>query len=125
MRKVISIFFLLIFLVFVTEAGQLFRLPLLVQHYLKHQQSERGLSFAGFLKTHYLQDHKDDGDKKQDRQLPFKSLNPENSCTSFLQPDASFIQTPEPQVSQVLSAYLPECYLSGKPSGIFRPPRTV
>jgi hypothetical protein len=125
MRKAISIFFLLIFLVFVTEAGQLLKLPVLVHHYLKHRQGENGLSFADFLKTHYLQDHKDDGDKKQDRQLPFKTMNPENSCTSFLQPEPPSIQASGLPVSRVLSTYLPECYLSGKPSGIFRPPRTV
>lgn len=125
MRKAVSIFFLLIFLVFVTEAGQLFKLPLLVQHYLKHQRSENGLSFAGFLKTHYLQDHKEDGDKKQDRQLPFKTMNPENICTSFLQPEAPSIKAFEPPVGKLLSAYLPEFFLSGKPSGIFRPPRIV
>ena len=71
MRKAAAIFFLTVFTLSFTEAGQLVKLPLLVGHYMKHQQ--KGDSLTSFLVEHYATSEHHDADKKEDNQLPFKT----------------------------------------------------
>src|SRR5687768_13411703 len=71
--KVATAIFFLVLLVFVqTPAGQVFKLPVLISHYLKHQKMD-GISLHGFLSDHYATRHKD-ADLPEDEQLPFKSI---------------------------------------------------
>jgi hypothetical protein len=53
--------------------GQLFKIPLLIEHFNKHQK-QHGVSFIDFLYDHYSSGH-NDGDLPEDEQLPFKTLN--------------------------------------------------
>lgn len=71
MKRVIAIFFLFLFAVSFTELGQLVKVPALVQHFYSHQQSG-STSFIAYLFAHYTS-HGDDGDNKEDMQLPFKT----------------------------------------------------
>lgn len=71
MRKTVAIFFLIVFSLTFTECGQLIKLPLLVNHYLKHQQ--KGHSLTAFLLEHYATPDHNDADSQEDNQLPFKS----------------------------------------------------
>ena len=59
-----------------TPLQQLLKLPVLVQHYFEHKQTNSALSFAGFLKLHYFEEEEDedDTDYGRDSQLPFKSM---------------------------------------------------
>jgi len=73
MQRALLIITTLLFLNSSTELHQLFRLPMLVQHYHQHRQQDPSLSLFGFLKIHYSNDHPGDNDDNDDRQLPFKS----------------------------------------------------
>ena len=55
-----------------TPAGQFLKLPLLIEHFIKHQK-QNGVSIIAFLNEHYSSSHNDD-DKPEDEQLPFKNI---------------------------------------------------
>ena len=63
----------LIMVCYQTPANQLLRLPLLIEHYHRHNSAE-GMSLLDFLKQHYAKDHKD-ADQSEDEQLPFKGAS--------------------------------------------------
>ncbi len=57
-----------------TPVGQVFRIPLLIEHLLKHRQ-QNNISLLDFLNEHYSVDHAD-ADLPEDEQLPFKTMIP-------------------------------------------------
>lgn len=73
MKKLAVILVLFIYLFSSTEAYQLLKLPLLIEHYQKHKHEDAKISFIKFLHIHYLQGVKFDDDYAQDMQLPFKT----------------------------------------------------
>ena len=119
--KTVSAIFLMISLVSTqTPMGQLFKLPLLVEHFVKHQRKE-GMSFLGFLEEHYASDHRD-ADLPEDEQLPFKTIILCNIGSavvpSLVKADFAFPFTEEKKI--ILSDfYTPQQHLSS----IFHPPR--
>ncbi|HEY0679640.1 MAG TPA: hypothetical protein VGD17_15250 [Chitinophagaceae bacterium] len=123
MQKLITIFFLFIFSVSVTEAGQLLKLPLLIEHYIDHSERGKANSFLGFLQEHYQNDHKDDGDESEDSSLPFKTLTNSIVSLNFLSPESEEINTLF-TLSTTDHQLHPEPFLFKDPlSGVFHPPR--
>ena len=71
--KIATAIFLLVLMVSIqTPVGQLFKLPLLIEHFIKHQKQD-GVSFISFLDDHYSSNH-NDADLPEDEQLPFKNI---------------------------------------------------
>ncbi len=111
----------LMFLVFVqTPLGQFLKLPLLVEHYLKHQANE-GASFSLFFEMHYANNHRD-ADWPEDQQLPFKNIS-FNSIgfaivTPFIQP-TEMAPAPVDKQFTIHYTYAPQQHLAS----IFHPPR--
>ena len=93
MKKLATIFFFLIFLFGSTEAYQLLKLPLLVQHYIQHRAEDPGISFIAFLKIHYNKKLVIDDDWQQDQQLPFKT---QQSANAFM---FGFVSMPSHPIS--------------------------
>jgi hypothetical protein len=123
MRRIIAIFFLLIFSASYTEAAQVFKLPLLLQHYHKHLHKEKAITFTRFLEEHYLYDHKDDGDKDDDNNLPFKIPNI-NIASSFDFHGPVFqSKSPAPGFISERSLYKHPYILTQHCFSIFHPPR--
>lgn len=83
MKKTVAIFFFCLYLLGTTEAHQLLKLPLLVEHYFKHKAENSNTSLLGFLKMHYADPIVFDEDYAQDMQLPFKSHS-EELCLSAI-----------------------------------------
>lgn len=78
--------YILIFLVNLNTSfffEELFKVPVLVQHYLEHQQKNSCLEFGDFLAMHYWGEDIDDKDDERDMQLPFKKLD-HNDVTHFV-----------------------------------------
>lgn len=73
MKKAIAILLMSIYLLGSTEAYQALKLPLLVEHYIKHKHENPRLTLIGFLKIHYCDKTVFDTDYQQDKQLPFKT----------------------------------------------------
>ena len=59
MKKVVSISFLIVFLLANTELHEVLKVPLLLEHYILHKQEDKNQSFLTFLYKHYVlvQDH--------------------------------------------------------------------
>lgn len=81
MKKAIAIFCFSIYLFGATDAHQLLRLPLLVQHYIQHKKESSQLSIIDFFKIHYSSKVVIDADYQQDMQLPFKTHEQDNCQT--------------------------------------------
>ena len=72
--KFLTTIFLLVLLVSIqTPIGQLFKLPLLIEHFIKHQKQD-GVSLFSFLEDHYVLVH-NDADRQEDERLPFKNIS--------------------------------------------------
>lgn len=53
---------------------QVFKLPVLIAHYLEHHQQDERIGFLDFLSMHYWGKDLNDNDQDRDNQLPFKSV---------------------------------------------------
>ena len=73
LRRVIAILLLSIQLFTGTELCQVFKAPILFQHYHEHKGGDKSLSFFAFLREHYINSSERDPDYARDMQLPFKS----------------------------------------------------
>ena len=71
MRSAVPLFLLLLMVSVQTPVGQLLKMPLLIRHFVKHQNDE-GMSVLGFVQEHYASSHTDE-DQSDDEQLPFKA----------------------------------------------------
>lgn len=123
MRKLATIFLLLVFSSSFTELGQLWKLPFLVQHFYTHQQQE-GATVSHFIWEHYGNDHQD-ADRDQDRQLPFKT--PLHSLSVHALPGIAKIEIEQAEVPEaplfvpLHTSFVPSLYTRQ----IFHPPRTI
>jgi len=91
LKKVISIFFLAVYLLSTTQLSELLKLPMLVQHYIEHKEENKDLSFLGFIEIHYSHGSPKDADYDKDMKLPFKSISYSNiSLVSFCTPIPNF-----------------------------------
>ncbi len=65
--------FLSAYLLTATEFNELFKLPLLVEHFMEHNEGNKQVSFWEFLCNHYSTTAIKDADSDEDMKLPFKS----------------------------------------------------
>ena len=120
MKNAFTIFLLVLMVSIQTPVGQLFKLPLLIEHYIQHQKQD-GVSLLGFLEDHYASDHKD-ADFPEDEQLPFKNITFYSIGHAIVAP---IIQANKlvliPAEKKIV---LPDSYTSQQHLGsIFHPPR--
>lgn len=75
-RQTGVIFLVLVMAITSTSLQQVFKLPLLVNHYYEHKQADNRITVLAFLKLHYFEEEEgEDADDTTDQQLPFKSVN--------------------------------------------------
>jgi hypothetical protein len=120
MIKATAAILLLVLTVTQTPMGQLLKLPLLIEHFYKHNKNDR-VSLFKFLKEHYGAEHSD-ADRSEDKQLPFKTVIMQGIDFALLpgvvKADFSLIlDVPKKVILQ--GFYIPQqdCY------SIFHPPR--
>ena len=120
MKNAASIFFLTLMLSIQTPVGQLFKFPLFIEHFIKHQKQE-GVSLLGFLAEHYATDH-NDADLPEDEQLPFKNIAVHAIGYAIVTPviqTTVFIPLPDGKKLTCPGTYIPQQHLAS----IFHPPR--
>ena len=72
-RWVIAVFLLFIYIQPAGVIRELFKLPLLIEHYFDHQEEKNGMGLVSFLVSHYYTEDGTDYDADEDSRLPFKS----------------------------------------------------
>lgn len=75
MRKCLSILFLFISLNAYTPFREMWKLPVLVDHFMEHQAENPFISVLDFFDMHYIHDSPHDADYARDMQLPFKMVS--------------------------------------------------
>lgn len=120
--KIAANILLAIFLSAQTPLGQIFKLPLLIEHFYEHKQ-QSGVSLISFIIDHYSHEHHD-ADRSKDQELPFKTIVLGSIGSAIvpasLQSDFS-IQPGCPQKVAVNDVHNPQQHLCN----IFHPPRIV
>ena len=74
MKKLLAIFFLILYMFSTTELHQLLKFPALVEHYIEHKDMSPDISVVDFLELHYnnhLENHPKNDDFENDKKLPF------------------------------------------------------
>lgn len=88
MKAKYALILLAIYLFSSTELGQLMKAPFLVAHYLEHKNTDSEITFFGFLKLHYMENHLENhpvnDDLEHDLQLPFMGHNISVSASIIL-----------------------------------------
>ena len=109
-----------------TEAYQLLKLPILVQHFFQHKQEDKHLSFWAFLNMHYAEKTVIDADYQQDMQLPFKTNDADicmSASISFPAPFFIFETISAPTVQQIFPTTNEQMYVYLNQTDIFQPPK--
>jgi hypothetical protein len=73
LKKIISISFLLIYLLSTTEMVELVKLPVLFEHFQEHKKWDNKITFCEFIVAHYAESTRGNPDYDLDKKLPFKS----------------------------------------------------
>ncbi len=127
MQKTAAIFLLSLYLFGATDAYQLLKLPLLVQHFIAHHHENPSISFISFMHLHYQDEIVIDEDFQEDMQLPFKTHETDCCLSMSL---ATLVPTPleiklqpagQPQIIHVL--FNDDILLFLSAPSIFQPPR--
>lgn len=121
MKRSVAVFFLVIHITCNTEAGQLFQLPVLLQHFREHKKQEPNIRFLEFLVLHYATGH---GKTHDHAKLPFHDYSHSSiavlyapmtktisSCCLHVRPDGGY------------STFHKEKLTSHFPERILQPPR--
>lgn len=121
MRRVTAIGMLVLHLGLFTELNELMRLPLLVEHFLEHQEMVPEMSFFQFLAMHYKTDVAHDA---TDMELPFKRCDHSVASPNFTFPDqkielTSSVPNSTPKFFSLYISFIPSTGLNE----IFQPPR--
>lgn len=121
MKRILAISFLVLYINSNTEFHEMFRLPILLEHYRQHKQKVNDISFWDFLVMHYKSNVSHDSD---DNQLPFKDPG-----HSFTAPTVALLihkmvlkETVTSSKTDHSSSYS-ETFIASHLSDIFQPPK--
>lgn len=123
MRRYLLIISSVLFLNCTSELHQLFRIPLLFQHFRDHQAEDPLITFSGFLKLHYTGQHPADNDDNEDNQLPFKYPGNSQHTDPPLAFEKDTDADPVVYQSTIIAILHPEGNTCKRSFSIFRPPR--
>ncbi len=127
LRKAVAIILLSLQLLTGTELCQLFKVPVLFEHYSEHRGGNEQLSFFSFLREHYLNGNKQDPDYLRDMQLPFKTNTGAlivSHSISIPVPGITLIPSAPDTESKQQYPFVQYTWLPSSPiNSIFQPPR--
>ena len=124
MKRLAAIILFSIYVFGATEACQLLKLPFLVNHFIEHNSSnKKAISFIGFLKMHYSDQHASTDD--QHERLPFKTVDICCIAGHTVIPASEIaLQVPDYYIIAVAYAsYQPGDYILNHTGDIFQPPK--
>lgn len=126
MRRVIALFFLLIFSASILHGSELFKLPKLINHYLVHKSQSPFISFNNFIQLHYLPGETHDHPYPEDHQLPFKTISysPANVVFAIPAPEISNEKPVAIAIEKKTIFLNAQFYQSNYKATIWQPPKS-
>ncbi|HWB26777.1 MAG TPA: hypothetical protein VG738_14940 [Chitinophagaceae bacterium] len=126
LKKITAIFFFAVYLLSSTEAHQLFKLPVVFQHFAEHKKENRNISFLQFLDMHYMHGSPMDKDHDRDMQLPFKTTGDCIAIAPVFVPLTAQVSIMAPVKISGKKNYVikHQCLLSAYLSAIWQPPKS-
>jgi len=127
-NKLIAIFFLFGYFFASTEAKQLFKIPVIFQHYAEHRQENNHLSLLDFLDMHYMHGSPFDQDYDRDMKLPFKTSGDVFSffpITADTMPAEFTMTLPQTGISPINKIPTTQDLRTPPAQSIWQPPRTI
>lgn len=124
MRKLFSYIIITIFFFGTTGLSQLFKLPVLIAHFMEHRERDNGIDMLDFLSMHYWGQDLNDNDEDRDMQLPFKNVEQNLIAQVIISPVQQIsIAKPELPVRSVQPVNSDEHHIDPALNSLFRPPR--
>jgi hypothetical protein len=80
-KNLFVIIFAITHLLTSAQFSELFKLPIVAEHFDEHQTEDANLTIWEFISIHYMHGEVDDDDFDKDMKLPFKSLTFSNTYT--------------------------------------------
>jgi hypothetical protein len=96
MRKMVAIFFLSVYLTAFTPFKEVWKLPVLIEHFMEHRAQDPSISILAFLDMHYMHGSPHDADYDRDMQLPFKMVSHTSLITFAIPSSPIHFQTAPP-----------------------------
>jgi hypothetical protein len=126
LKKIAAISFLFVFLCAHTQVGQLLKLPVLLHHYLAHEEEDdHTTSFVDFLDQHYLEGSSHSSTDNEHQKLPFKSVDFSFAQSNFIiEAPFTFTVKPDKPISKINSIYSEIFFSSSISSKIWQPPKS-
>ena len=113
-----------VFFLSTTSLSQLFKLPVLVAHYMEHQQIDRSISILDFLSMHYWGQDINDNDQDRDMQLPFKASEQNTNAQVVVIPSCQINIDKPPVTYKASQPVISDADLTNPAlAALFRPPR--
>ncbi len=126
LKKVITIFFLSVYLFSTTEMIELLKLPIVFEHFSEHQKDNQSISILQFLAIHYLHGSPKDQDYERDMQLPFKTTG--ENCfyivSTYISPvEPICLPNPIKMVKKQTKVFPHQYFNSSYLANIWQPPK--
>jgi hypothetical protein len=113
-----------VFFLSTTSLSQLFKLPVLVAHYMEHQQLDRSIGILDFLSMHYWGQDINDNDQDRDMQLPFKTGEQNTNAQVVVIPSFQINIEKPPVLCKAAQPVISDADLTNPAlAALFRPPR--
>lgn len=127
MKKIIIIISLVSIVFSATELYQFLKIPVLIAHYIEHQDKETDMGIVEFFTLHYSKAIADDEDADRDMQLPFKTheCHGQSIVAIELRDEPLPLQSPLHEVRLVRILCNDDATPLNFPHDIWQPPRTL
>ncbi len=127
MKRGIAFIFMLTFMLSHTELYQLFKIPVLFEHFNEHKKEDPTITFMQFIKLHYDKIVIDE-DYQRDQQLPFRNSEFAAVITIVTDIPPQVIKLEQEEFRALPRKFYPSVnanYTHSFSNIIFQPPRVV
>lgn len=121
----VTILFLSVYLTGFTPFKEVWKLPILIEHFMEHRAEDPSISILAFLDIHYMHGSPRDADYERDMQLPFKVISHVGVMSVTVPPSCIFFQPAPPFYSKKEKPILYDvvAYSFNFHSSIWQPPK--
>ncbi|HND94364.1 MAG TPA: hypothetical protein PLR98_01675 [Chitinophagaceae bacterium] len=125
MKKLVTTFFLFIFLSANTAFGEVLKMPLLIHHYIEHTQEDNDNSILDFLAQHYGNkcNHQHSNNHHNHEKLPFKTADCHFAQVITVAPTFITFTQAIPSIAEIKIPAQQQDYSNAYLGSIWQPPK--